>query len=190
MCTHRVWVPRLLCSTPGYSPGLLPRGNLTRGNALWVPLGNRGTGCREKGRGWRRRGGVTYNPCAWNPGLAASQVPAVHRHSGWHRRETQGDHPPPPQRRLVGNFKPSQPPDRRNPLFRSVRHGQSHSGSHTTKRSPAPGFLGRGSRGGGGIARGGGLQNGGGGLRVGSGEARVWGRGGPLNHCACTALTR
>ena len=28
MCTHRVWVPLLLCSTPGYSPRLLPQGQL------------------------------------------------------------------------------------------------------------------------------------------------------------------
>ena len=56
MYTHPVWVPLLLCSTPGYSP----RGNSTRGNALRVPQGNRATGCREVGRGLWRRGGGTY----------------------------------------------------------------------------------------------------------------------------------
>ena len=28
MCRHRVWVPLLLCSTAGYSPRLLPEGQL------------------------------------------------------------------------------------------------------------------------------------------------------------------
>ena len=31
-------------------PGYSPRGNSNRGNALWVPQGNRATGCREEGR--------------------------------------------------------------------------------------------------------------------------------------------
>ena len=60
MHTHRVWVPLLRCSTPGYSPRPHSPTNSTRGNARWVPQGNRATGCREEGMGRWRRGGGTY----------------------------------------------------------------------------------------------------------------------------------
>ena len=56
MHTHPVWEPLLLCSKPRLPPpGDSPRGNSTRGNALWVPQGNRATGCREEGRGATHR---------------------------------------------------------------------------------------------------------------------------------------
>ena len=53
---------------------------------------------------------------------------------GWATLSSQSPPPPPPP--------PSQPPDR-NPLIRSVHDSQSHSGPHTTTRSPAPGLPGR-----------------------------------------------
>ena len=46
-----------------------------------------------------------------------------------------------PERHLLGNCQQPKPPlGCRNPLCRSVRDGESHSGPHATTRSPAPGF--------------------------------------------------
>ena len=49
MHTHPVWVPHLLCSTPGYSPRLL-KGDSIRGNALWALQGKQGTSGGGGGR--------------------------------------------------------------------------------------------------------------------------------------------
>ena len=52
--THRVWVPLLLCSTPGYSPRVLPEGQLNEGQRTMGAAGRQGN------RVQRRRGGGTY----------------------------------------------------------------------------------------------------------------------------------
>ena len=95
MYTHRVWVPLLLCSTPGYSSRVLNEGQLSWGHyGCHRATGQPGAEKRGGGGGGEEEA-RTGNPCARKPGRAVSQVPAVHRRSGRHRRATQVDQGPP-----------------------------------------------------------------------------------------------
>ena len=92
MYMKRVWVQLLLCSTPGYSP----RGNSSGAAHYRCRRATGQQGAEErKGGGEGEEEARTGNPCAWNPGWVVSQVPAVDRQSGQHRRATYRDQGPP-----------------------------------------------------------------------------------------------
>ena len=143
MYTHPVWVPLLLCSTPGCSPTLLYLG-ATQLGATHYAAGQQGTEKRGGGGGGEEaRTGI---PCARKPdwaapqaspahgavglaatsenrqplhkesGWAVSQVPAAHRQSGQVVRQLKAISPP-PERRLLGNSKQPKPPLAAGTLF-------------------------------------------------------------------------
>ena len=133
--TPRAWVPHLLLRTPGYSPRLLPQGQLNEGHHTMGAAGQPGHQGAEKrgGGGWRRRG----------------------------VRQLEATNPPPPGRQLLGNFKQTEPPPAAVAPF-SVRDGLTPFGPpHYIKVTGPRVYLGVGAqRGGGGGQGGGGCERG------------------------------